>query len=82
MARNKKEALYFEEPTILCGGLNASPRAQYVLRMSLFIFKLNFNTVVTRGRPSANAANSYLEFPACKSQKFGHWARLGSTTKE
>jgi hypothetical protein len=29
-----------------------------------------------RGRPSANAANSYLEFPACKSQKFGHWANI------
>ena len=30
----------------------------------------------TRGRPSANAANSYLEFTACKSQKFGHWANI------
>ena len=29
-----------------------------------------------RGRPSANAANSYLEFTACKSQKFGHWANI------
>jgi hypothetical protein len=28
------------------------------------------------GRPSANAANSYLEFTACKSQKFGHWANI------
>jgi hypothetical protein len=32
--------------------------------------------VATRGRPSANAANSYLEFTACKSQKFGHWANI------
>jgi hypothetical protein len=32
--------------------------------------------VDTRGRPSANAANSYLEFTACKSQKFGHWANI------
>ncbi len=32
--------------------------------------------VQTRGRPYANAANSYLEFPACKSQKFGHWANI------
>ncbi len=31
-------------------------------------------TYQPRGRPSANAANSYLEFTACKSQKFGHWA--------
>jgi hypothetical protein len=30
----------------------------------------------TRGLPSANAANSYLEFPASKSQKFGHWANI------
>ncbi len=30
----------------------------------------------TKGRPSANTANSYLEFPACKSQKFGHWANI------
>jgi hypothetical protein len=30
----------------------------------------------TRGRPSATAANSYLEFTACKSQKFGHWANI------
>jgi hypothetical protein len=29
-----------------------------------------------RGRPFANAANSYVEFPACKSQKFGHWANI------
>ncbi len=34
------------------------------------------STVYTRGRPSANAANSYLEFPACKSQKFGRWANI------
>ena len=31
---------------------------------------------LSRGRPSANAANSYLEFTACKSQKFGHWANI------
>ncbi len=30
----------------------------------------------TRGRPFANAANSYVEFPACMSQKFGHWANI------
>ncbi len=29
-----------------------------------------------RGRPFANAANSYVEFPACMSQKFGHWANI------
>ncbi len=34
------------------------------------------HTANTRGRPSANAANSYLEFTACKSQKFGHWANI------
>ncbi len=28
------------------------------------------------GRPFANAANSYVEFPACKFQKFGHWANI------
>ncbi len=31
---------------------------------------------VNRGRPFANAANSYVEFPACMSQKFGHWANI------
>ena len=34
------------------------------------------SVVAARGRPFANAANSYLEFPACKSQKFGHWANI------
>jgi hypothetical protein len=31
---------------------------------------------MTRGRPSANAANSYLEFTAGMSQKFGRWANI------
>jgi hypothetical protein len=35
-----------------------------------------YRTHHPRGRPSANAANSYLEFTACKSQKFGHWANI------
>ncbi len=30
----------------------------------------------TRGWPFANAANSYVEFPACISQKFGHLANI------
>ncbi len=29
-----------------------------------------------QGAALANAANSYLEFPACKSPKFGHWANI------
>jgi hypothetical protein len=33
-------------------------------------------SVSDRGRPFANAANSYIEFPVCKSQKFGHWANI------
>jgi hypothetical protein len=32
--------------------------------------------VQPRGRPFANAANSYVEFPACMSQKFSHWANI------
>ncbi len=29
-----------------------------------------------QGRPFATAASSYLEFPACKTQKFGPWANI------
>ncbi len=32
--------------------------------------------ILIRGRPFAKAANSYVEFPACMSQKFGHWANI------
>jgi hypothetical protein len=32
--------------------------------------------VPPRGRPFANAANSYLEFTAGMSQKFGLWANI------
>jgi hypothetical protein len=31
---------------------------------------------ISRGRPFANAANSYLEFTAGISQKFGCWANI------
>jgi hypothetical protein len=40
------------------------------------IVEIHLARVNLRGRPFANAANSYVEFPACMSQKFGHWANI------
>ncbi len=48
----------------------------YCTSKSLDFLNIFLQEVWTRGRPSANAANSYLEFTACKPQKFGHWANI------
>ncbi len=42
------------------------------------VFQVGGLTIGTNqwGRPFANAANSYVEFPACMSQKFGHYANI------
>jgi hypothetical protein len=46
-------------------------RKGYVGRKRLKIWK-----VLVRGRPFENAVNSYLEFTADMSQKFGCWANI------
>jgi hypothetical protein len=38
--------------------------------------------VISRGRPFANAANSYVEFPACMSQKFGPFYKKAKKAKK